>query len=655
MYRHALIAILISIAAIGSTNTAEAKEPKSSRQPVTPAFLPLAPGAVEPQGWLRDWAVSMRNGLTSHLDEYNPVFKNGWLGPRPGARGKPDPGEGWPLEQSAYWIDGAIRLGHVLHDDALLAKVMPRLEKIADAKNGNGSYLWWREKFSWDGKNGPAVEGFNLWSCGVLGRALIAQYQATGDRKWLACIERFFATMPSGSLFPITRGTVNIETIYEADRLGADPRIWKGVVDAARRMRREDSAWSRENYWSGISPKHATHGVTYNELAKLPLLLYAGTGDESFKEATLKRYRGLYDKHMLPYGVNSASERIRGIGALAATESCNVADLIWSHLWLLRILGDSADADRIETAFFNAAPACMSRDCLRHVYFQSPNRQNPHPRSGKHPVNTNFAKTQKPLCCSGNIPRILPNYIIHMWMTTPDGGLAATLYGPCTVKAKVADGVDVALACATDYPFAEDITVTVTPGKSVRFPLYFRVPTWCSEPSVKVNGTNIKKEIDSNGCLRIDRTWSKGDTIAVHFPMPPRVVKSRETGRSPYACVYAGPLLFARGIPEKSENESMNTGWRYALDFASGRAAGDMTIKRSAMPAKWDWPYAAPVVLSVPAQAIDWEPVNKVNAALPASPVVGKGGKMIDLIPYGCAKFRVSMFPVTAKAWGQKK
>jgi hypothetical protein len=28
---------------------------------------------------------------------------------------------------------------------------------------------------------------------------------------------------------------------------------------------------------------------------------------------------------------------------------------------------------------------------------------------------------------------------------------------------------------------------------------------------------------------------------------------------------------------------------------------------------------------------------------------------MIQLIPYGCAKFRVSMFPVTAKAWGQEK
>jgi len=41
---------------------------------VVPAFLPLPIGAVEPQGWLRDGAVSARNGITGHLDEWNPAY-----------------------------------------------------------------------------------------------------------------------------------------------------------------------------------------------------------------------------------------------------------------------------------------------------------------------------------------------------------------------------------------------------------------------------------------------------------------------------------------------------------------------------------------------------------------------------------------------------
>ena len=47
---------------------------------VKPAFLPLPPGAVEPAGWLRDWAISAREGITGHLDEYYVPFRDAWKG-----------------------------------------------------------------------------------------------------------------------------------------------------------------------------------------------------------------------------------------------------------------------------------------------------------------------------------------------------------------------------------------------------------------------------------------------------------------------------------------------------------------------------------------------------------------------------------------------
>jgi len=40
---------------------------------VKPAFLPLPAGAVEPPGWLCDWAQTARNGITGHLDEQRPT------------------------------------------------------------------------------------------------------------------------------------------------------------------------------------------------------------------------------------------------------------------------------------------------------------------------------------------------------------------------------------------------------------------------------------------------------------------------------------------------------------------------------------------------------------------------------------------------------
>jgi hypothetical protein len=70
------------------------------------------------------------------------------------------------------------------------------------------------------------------------------------------------------------------------------------------------------------------------------------------------------------------------------------------------------------------------------------------------------------------------------------------------------------------------------------------------------------------------------------------------------------------------------------------------------MPARWDWPLASPLKLRAGAQAIDWKPDPKAPR-LPAEPIAKRDRpETVTLVPYGCTKFRVSMFPVTERAWG---
>ena len=78
-----------------------------------------------------------------------------------------------------------------------------------------------------------------------------------------------------------------------------------------------------------------------------------------------------------------------------------------------------------------------------------------------------------------------------MWMATGDKGLAATLYGPCTVSAMVGAEVPVKLTCQTAYPFEETIRVAVDPEQPASFPLYFRIPGWCTKPRIAVNGVAL--------------------------------------------------------------------------------------------------------------------------------------------------------------------
>jgi hypothetical protein len=94
-----------------------------------------------------------------------------------------------------------------------------------------------------------------------------------------------------------------------------------------------------------------------------------------------------------------------------------------------------------------------------------------------------------------------------------------------------------------------------------------------------------------------------------------------------------------------------NAKWQYALDTDAGQHDGGITVTRQPMPAHWDWPLKAPVVLRVPARAFDWKPTDA--QALPDKPVTGTSSETVGLVPYGCTKFRISMFPVTPRAWGR--
>ena len=293
---------------------------------------------------------------------------------------------------------------------------------------------------------------------------------------------------------------------------------------------------------------------------------------------------------------------------------------------------------------FNAGAACVSRDFMHHVYFQTPNRLDnadiihagPHTHGGN---GTSFETKHWPLCCTAALTRILPGFVQWMWMKPRDGGLAAVLYGPSTLETDLG-GTAVRIETTTDYPFNETLQMRIEPAQPLRFPLKLRVPEWCANPSIAVNGDAAFSRVASetrpegriptsgDGFAVIDREWRTGDTISIRFPMAPRVETMRDfnDGGKPYCSLSLGPLLFAHGLAEIDENTpqpGQRTDWR--LD--SSHVLDGATVERDAMPAFWAWPLASPLRL-------------KVNAS---------DGSPLNLVPYGCAKLRISMFPNEAE------
>jgi hypothetical protein len=262
---------------------------------------------------------------------------------------------------------------------------------------------------------------------------------------------------------------------------------------------------------------------------------------------------------------------------------------------------------------------------------------------------------------------------MHMWMATMDKGLAVTLYGPCQVHTTAGGNVKVEVEVGTSYPFEESIVLTVRPEKDVTFPLYLRIPGWCRTPEIRVNGKRVSPISEGKAFVRVIRRWRQEDKVVLRFPMSVRIVRGRETPypqieyfrnnrglaqqreiNSPYGCVYYGPLLFSLPIQDEGPNQEMpGVKYNYALDVSPERARTDeAAVIRRPMPERWTWSLSSPVQLAVRAREFDWQPTEL--EPLPKDVVRGGKPARVVLVPYGCTKFRISMFPMTAESWGSR-
>ena len=635
-------------------------------------YIPLDLGLVKAEGWLKDWAQDAADGITGHLDEYEQVFEYGWLGRDIAARQSDGDGvissTGWLLEQSAYWLDGSLKTGAILGDTTLFGKAARRLDGVVDGvlASENHTFIYWKPDTIVVAENGSEGKGsFNNWAHGLMGRCLVSYWQATHDERILKALEKvyssgFFLKPPQDDIYSPTagltqgmvRGAVNLDAMSETYLLTGNDAILQAMLayaaepsqaDEEQRLLAKQGRY--DNNWSEAT----IHGVTLNEVARVPALLSLWTGNPRELEASVHLLEWVDKYNELPFGLNSAEEWLSGIGPYRFTETCDVPAAMWTRTWMLRITGQSRWADQAERAFLNAGPVPVSRDFKTMSYYQSPNRIDentpqapPIPGPGRQIVYTPTGN--KTLCCVGSSNWIIPNYVQNMWMRAADGGLACVFYGPCSVQA---DGIG--LDCRTDFPFGEEQMVELSLDKARRFPLSFRVPSWCKELTVSVNGKLLRGSV-RDGFLRINRKWKDGDVIVISLPMEAKLYTVEDncypqnsyftkshwgrihtaaldtTAGRKYACVDYGPLLYALPLYDIDEN-TVVPGQKSDCSLAAADASEIEVLASKEMPARWGWRIEdVPTVLKVPA-------------------VLEGRDTTVTLVPYNCTKFRVSMFP----------
>ena len=676
----------LALAGLAMTPAFRLRAAETLRTTGTMALHRIPINNIRAAGWIADWADTARRGSVSDTANRG-KFRTTWV--------NPEMVDALSLEQVAFWLDGALRLGILLEDRDLIEmvgkRINPIIQHLPELDDDGIGFMWFR-KLHPPQVSAKLQQGFCLWASACIARVLAVEYERTGNTRILRTLEAGFRRPTWGDprnekgkwRVWYQREDVGMESALAALRAGGKGNLEAVVEHGLNRIRTIDAAQMLgepapgKGWWPGFGRCHAAMGC---ENLHLPAICYPESGDAKMIEASHAAFLWLLEDTVLPTGVTSGDESMHGRFAFRGTETCAVADWVWALLKTLEVSGESWLADMAETAWFNAAPQCMTRDYMRHVYFQSPNRlfdEMGDPTKGR--KEGRYARGRgeyayheifPPECCTGSVNKIVPPYPQHAWMATADEGLAWCLYGPCRLEATV-KGVKVRLESVSPYPFVEDIELEVTPEKPVAFPMRLRVPGWCENPSVSVNGKAIPVARDARGFTTVKRKWQSGDRLALRLPMKVRFEAGREEGGSPYGCIFYGPLLMVHGLPEVNENTPRHDAkWQYALDIAGPERLAEARVERKPMPEKWRWQFDAPLTVTVPAREVEWKPVplreeppgykppsrTHENSwpgrpTLPYEPLEGGKPVKLRLIPYGCARFRLSMFPITREsAW----
>ena len=499
------------------------------------------------------------------------AFRLGW---RPGM---PDPPHIFWDSDVAKWLEAACYTLSTHPDPPLRGQVDGLVRLICDSQQADG-YLNSHFTVVESEKRWTNLRDWHeLYCAGHLMEAAVAHHMATGARQLLDAMCRYADYIASvfGPGEGMVRGYPGHEEIELAlaklyrvtgqqrylalsrffiDERGRSPSHF--VEEARGRGEERPRTGRRLEYWQAHCPvREQTEAVGH---AVRAMYLYCGmadiaaeTGDVALIEACERLFRNVTGRRMyVTGGIGSTGQGERFTrdydlpNESAYAETCAAIGLVfWTHR-LLQLDCNSLYADVMERALYNGAISGVSLDGERFFYV---NPLAVHRGPGDDEASERHTGRRQGwfgcACCPPNIARLIASMGQYLYSVS-DSDLAVHLFAAGTASVAIC-GRQIDIRQETDYPWDGRVRVTVTPAEGTEFGLRLRLPGWCRDASLSVNGHPCEFE-RVNGYARIVRTWQPGDEVELTLRMPVERVYAHPDVRaaSGRVALQRGPIVY---------------------------------------------------------------------------------------------------------------
>ncbi len=729
-----------------------------NQPPLAPlAFIKLPVSSIKPNGWLKEYLIRQKNGLTGNLGKISAWLQkedNAWLS---------DKGEGkWGWEELPYWLKGYANIGYILRDKDIIKESSEWLEGVINSQRSDGNFgpnRWFGgdgEKQNFWGsaaiKKSPVDFGpvnntkkQDFWGNMIMLYCLQSYYEYTKDERVLNLMTKYFKYQLNvsdkyflKSYWQERRAGDNLYSViwlYNrtkqpfllklAEKLNRNTADWtardiplekiknwysvrgdqKKVPDWYRnRIKKNwDSVkdnkkvpdWYRNEIkknWDGVKDNRKVpdwyrdqidwHNVNHAQCFRQPAQYYQISKDSTHLKATYENFNIIREHFgQVPGGMFGADENARPgyFDPRQAVETCGMVEQMNSDQHLLRITGDPFWADHNENVAFNSYPAAVMPDFKSLHYLTAPNMvlldsENHRPGIQNHgPMLVMNPLSHR--CCQHNHTQGWPYFVENLWMATNDNGIAALVYSASEVDVKVGKkGREIKIIQSTNYPFEDKVVFKVNTSSSVEFPFYLRIPSWCDNASIHINGKELKGDFASNKYVKIEKLWNNNDEVVLKLPMKFRVKVWKKNYNS--FSVSHGPLTYSLKIDEKLiKRDSEKTAiwdakwrkdvdtkqwssweihpasdWNYSLIYDKNNIQKSFEIHKRPWP-KNNFPFTikdCPIVIKSKAKKIPEWKLDKYKLVGELKDLPNKSDspiEYVELVPMGAARLRISSFP----------